>query len=57
MTDKARQTLADLTLAVLTIFGAGLLFLGALSLPPPRFEPLGSAALPRILALSVTSMM
>jgi putative tricarboxylic transport membrane protein len=49
VTDKARQTLADLTLAALTLFGAGLLFLGALSLPPPRFEPLGSAALPRIL--------
>jgi putative tricarboxylic transport membrane protein len=49
VTDKARQTLADLALAVLTLFGAGLLFLGALSLPPPRFEPLGSAALPRIL--------
>ena len=49
MDDKARRTLADLTLASLTVGGAAILFIGAMSLPPPRFEPLGSAALPRIL--------
>ncbi|MEX0348064.1 MAG: tripartite tricarboxylate transporter TctB family protein [Paracoccaceae bacterium] len=49
MDDKARQTIADLALAGLTLAGAVILFIGAVSLPPPRFEPLGSAALPRIL--------
>lgn len=49
MDDKARKTLADLVLAGLTLAGAAVLFIGAQSLPPPRFEPLGSAALPRIL--------
>lgn len=47
---KLRRTAADLTLAALTILGAVLLLIGAMDLPPPRFEPLGSAALPRILA-------
>lgn len=50
MDEKSRRTIADLALAALTIGGAGLLLYGATSLPPPRFEPLGSAALPRILA-------
>ena len=49
MNDKARQTIADLALAGLTLAGAATLIIGAQSLPPPRFEPLGSAALPRIL--------
>ena len=49
MEDKARKTIADLALAALTLVGAAILFIGAHSLPPPRFEPLGSAALPRIL--------
>ncbi|MGQ7843279.1 tripartite tricarboxylate transporter TctB family protein [Granulosicoccus sp. 3-233] len=39
----------DLVLVLAVLAGAGLLFLGASSLPPPRFEPMGSAALPRIL--------
>lgn len=47
--EKTRKTIADLTLAGLTLAGAAILFIGAQSLPPPRFEPLGSAALPRIL--------
>lgn len=47
--DKARRTIADLILATLTLCGAAVLFVGAMALPPPRFEPLGSAALPRIL--------
>lgn len=50
MNDRKRSTLADLTLAALTIVGAALLLIGASALPAPRFEPLGSAALPRILA-------
>lgn len=45
---KARA-LGDLALAACVIAGAGILFVGASSLPPPRFEPLGSAAMPRIL--------
>lgn len=39
----------DLALVLAVLAGAGLLFLGASTLPPPRFEPMGSAALPRIL--------
>ncbi|WP_323768567.1 tripartite tricarboxylate transporter TctB family protein [Marinovum sp.] len=49
MRDARRQTIADIILALLVSAGAGLLFIGAAELPPPRFEPLGSAALPRIL--------
>ena len=50
MNDRTRRTIADLALAALTLAGAALLLIGAMDLPPPRFEPLGSAALPRILA-------
>lgn len=50
MDDRTRRTIADLTLAALTLAGSALLLIGAMELPPPRFEPLGSAALPRILA-------
>lgn len=39
----------DIVLSVFVVIGATLLFVGAADLPPPRFEPLGSAALPRIL--------
>ncbi len=39
----------DLALVLAVLAGAGLLFVGASTLPPPRFEPMGSAALPRIL--------
>lgn len=49
MSDLSRRTLADLVLCALTLGGAALLFVGAAELPPPRWEPLGSAALPRIL--------
>ncbi|MDD9740996.1 MAG: tripartite tricarboxylate transporter TctB family protein [Marinovum algicola] len=49
MRDATRQTIADVILAALVAAGAALLFIGAAELPPPRFEPLGSAALPRIL--------
>ncbi|KUF10798.1 tripartite tricarboxylate transporter TctB family protein [Pseudoponticoccus marisrubri] len=49
MRDVIRQNIADIVLAALVAGGAALLFIGAADLPPPRFEPLGSAALPRIL--------
>ncbi|MEO0383846.1 MAG: tripartite tricarboxylate transporter TctB family protein [Pseudomonadota bacterium] len=53
------RAIGDLALAACVIMGASILFIGASSLPPPRFEPLGSAAMPRILgailiALAVT---
>lgn len=44
------RAFGDLALAACVIAGASILFIGASSLPPPRFEPLGSAAMPRILA-------
>lgn len=50
MDEKTRRNIADLALALLTIAAAALVLFGARDLPPPRFEPLGSAALPRILA-------
>ena len=53
MDDKMRRMIADLSLAVLAMTGAAVLLIGASDLPPPRFEPLGSAALPRILALLI----
>lgn len=51
MRDDVRRNLADLVLAALIVAGAALLFIGASELPPPRWEPLGSAALPRILGV------
>ena len=39
----------DVYLAIASLCLAGLLFYGAMGLPAPRFEPMGSAALPRIL--------
>jgi putative tricarboxylic transport membrane protein len=44
-----RKAFADLLLAAAVVAGAVVLFVGAAELPPPRFEPLGSAALPKIL--------
>jgi putative tricarboxylic transport membrane protein len=49
MTEATRRSIADLVLSLLVSAGAAILFIGAADLPPPRFEPLGSAALPRIL--------
>lgn len=40
----------DTALALFALGGAALLAFGSIGLPPPRFEPLGSAAMPRILA-------
>lgn len=39
----------DLVVAVLVAAAATLLFVGASTLPPPRWEPLGPAAVPRAL--------
>jgi putative tricarboxylic transport membrane protein len=39
----------DLVVAALVAAAAGLLFIGASTLPPPRWEPLGPAAVPRAL--------
>ncbi|SIO10817.1 tripartite tricarboxylate transporter TctB family protein [Vannielia litorea] len=49
MRDVTRQNIPDIILAALVAGGSVLLFIGAAELPAPRFEPLGSAALPRIL--------
>ena len=49
MTEAKRRAFADLVLSLLVVAGAVVLFIGAAELPPPRFEPLGSAAAPRIL--------
>jgi len=49
MPEFSRRTLGDLALCALVIAGSIVMFIGASTLPPPRFEPLGSAAVPRIL--------
>jgi len=40
----------DYAFAVLVIAFAGLVWFGTADLPPPRYEPVGSAALPRAIA-------
>ncbi|MEM7565985.1 MAG: tripartite tricarboxylate transporter TctB family protein [Pseudomonadota bacterium] len=40
----------DTALAAFALAVAALLAFGSIGLPPPRFEPMGSAAMPRILA-------
>lgn len=41
---------ADIILAIGMIFFSALVYWGSLELPPPRYEPLGSAAVPQGLA-------
>ena len=53
MSDRLRSIIADLLLAIFAFLAAVILLIGASDLPPPRFEPLGSAALPRILAVII----
>jgi putative tricarboxylic transport membrane protein len=53
MSDRLRSIIADLLLAIFAFLAAVILLIGASDLPPPRFEPLGSAALPRILAVVI----
>lgn len=43
------RAVGDLALLAAVMIGVVVLFVGASTLPPPRFEPLGSAAMPRIL--------
>jgi putative tricarboxylic transport membrane protein len=45
------RAIGDILLSLLVVCGAAVLFVGAAELPPPRFEPLGSAAMPRILGV------
>lgn len=49
MTSKKSRAIGDLLLLAAIGVGVVVLFVGASTLPPPRFEPLGSAAMPRIL--------
>lgn len=49
MATTRRDARADLALAAFSCVGAALMFIGAADLAPARFEPLGSAALPRAL--------
>ncbi len=51
MTPTRRAALGDLALCAAVAVGAATLLIGASTLPPPRFDPLGSAALPRALAV------
>jgi putative tricarboxylic transport membrane protein len=53
MFSKMGHNLSDLVLAAFSILIAVLLFVGSASLPPPRFEPLGSAAMPRGLGVII----
>lgn len=46
-----REAVGDLICCALVLIGSLVLFIGASTLPPPRFEPLGSAAMPRILGV------
>lgn len=46
-----REAVGDLIFCALVLAGSLVLFIGASTLPPPRFEPLGSAAMPRILGV------
>jgi putative tricarboxylic transport membrane protein len=53
MNEPRKAAVGDLLLAAAALIGAGLLFWGASELPAPRFEPLGSAAFPRILGTAI----
>jgi putative tricarboxylic transport membrane protein len=44
------RPLADIVFAAVVILFAGIVWWGTLDLPPPRYEPMGSAALPQALA-------
>lgn len=46
-----RAPLADICFALAMLAFAGVVWWGTADLPPPRYEPIGSAALPRALAL------
>jgi len=46
-----RAPLVDICFALAMLVFAGIVWWGTADLPPPRYEPIGSAALPRALAL------
>lgn len=48
--DEERPPLVDVVLALAVLAFAGTVWWGTADLPPPRYEPIGSAALPRALA-------
>lgn len=48
---KNRVANRDLCLTAILILIGGVLYLGALRIPPPRFDPLGSAAVPKTIAI------
>lgn len=50
METSAANPKIELALALALIGFSGVIFVGAAGLPEPRFEPLGSAAVPRMLA-------
>jgi putative tricarboxylic transport membrane protein len=56
MTPTRRAALGDLALCAAVAVGAATLLIGASTLPPPRFDPLGSAALPRALAVIMLAL-
>lgn len=53
MTRKKAKAMGDVLLLLAIATGVAILFIGASTLPPPRFEPLGSAAMPRILGIAL----
>lgn len=46
-----RAPLVDICFALAMLAFAGIVWWGTADLPPPRYEPIGSAALPRVLAV------
>ncbi len=47
---------ADLLLAIGLILFSAAIYFGSLDLPPPKYEPMGSAAIPKGLALIMTAL-
>lgn len=56
MADNQARPLADIAFAAAVILFAGFVYWGTLELPPPRYEPMGSAALPRALAVIMAAL-
>ena len=50
MSDTSGRNRTNLLLASALVLFSGLLFRGALDIPPPFFDPLGSAAVPKLVA-------
>lgn len=51
MNSNEARPLADIAFAIAVVLFAGIVYWGTLDLPPPRYEPMGSGALPRALAI------